>query len=1060
MSVPSPSWSRIPRAVAATVSLDAAPVGVLWVDYAGEIGYANRAVESLLGWAPPDLSGQNIALLAQAWHAAEWQGTVWQKAVSGGEFSVENAWERKGGDGPRLLHAALRRMQVAGQEFIAVYLYPPTPAESQGAALDSQHPDYIDHLPTGVGFVDAQLNLLCANPPLLATLGLDKSAALGQSIAELLAPAAPQVSRWHELTALGLKDWAFEFRNPQGRHCHLVVSAHPAAAGGAVQYLLSVEDASERVQLRRLLQQHEHSFEHLAENTPGMIYKFVLSADGRAAFPYASPGSRDIWEIDPDMVREDATPILNLIHADDVASFQEAVMRSAAELSHWEYEGRMVTPSGKLKWFHAASRPELADNGDIVWQGLLMDVSHQKQIEEELKHAKLKAESAARSKADFLANMSHEIRTPMNGVIGMAELLSKTELAQRQKYYVETIRSSAEVLLTIINDILDISKMEAGKLLLHPTVFDLRRTLEDVATLLAPRAFEKGLEMIVRYDPKAPSQVFGDGVRLRQVLTNLIGNAIKFTATGHVLAQVEEISRDGDLARLRFSVCDTGIGISQDAMRRIFDKFEQADSSTSRKFGGSGLGLSISRQLVELMGGELAADSELAQGSTFRFQLDLPVRDQALGQDVVTVDFGRLRVLAVDDHPVNRELLGDVFEDWGVAHAEADSGAAALRALRQAAGEGRPFDVAVLDFHMPGMDGLFLAQAIRAEPEIANVALILLSSSSFSDDQQRSLAEIGVAAQLLKPLRQFQLRSALIGLLENRPPAEGEPTRPAVVPRPVAAPPVRPVAQANIAPGLRVLLAEDNEVNIEIALDMLASLGLQADCAANGLEALELCKRQRYDLIFMDCQMPEMDGFEATAEIRKLAQTPPPVVVAMTAYAMEGDKERCLLAGMDDYLSKPVTFTKLSELAERHVQALKDRQADAAPCKQETGGQRQPPLFDLDAGLQVTGGKLDVLRRAIEIWWRKLPSWLTDLKEGVQRGDFRQIGHTAHTLRGASSNIGALSVARYAERIEAEARQNTLENVANLYECLVVDIERLRQATADLDASPPPDAGH
>jgi PAS domain S-box-containing protein len=940
---------RIPRAVAATVSLDSAPVGVLWVDYSGDIGYANRYLQALLDWTPGEVAGKNIAALTGCWSLADWQNTLWQKAGASTDFSIEGGWRRKAG-GSRLLNASLGRLQVAGQEFVAIYLQAPAERSGQEVAEGDPYPAYIDYLPSGIGFVDADLALRHANPPFLAVLGMDKAGVLGQSIAHLLAPADNTASRWHELTTLGIKDWAFQFRNAQGRHFHLLVSAHPEAGGpgGDVRYSVSVEDVSERVQLKRLLAQHEHSFEHLAENTPGMIYKFVLSADGRASFPYASPGSRDIWEVDPESVKNDATPIINLIHPDDLAPFHEAVMKSAAELSHWEFEGRMVTPSGKLKWFHAASRPELADNGDIVWQGLLMDISHQKQIEEELKVAKLKAESAARSKADFLANMSHEIRTPMNGVIGMAELLSKTELAPRQKYYVETIRSSAEVLLTILNDILDLSKMEAGKLLLHATVFDLRRTLEDVATLLAPRAFEKGLELIVRYDPKAPAQVFGDGVRLRQVLTNLIGNAIKFTASGHVLAQVEELGREGDSARLRVSVADTGIGISKDAMQRIFDKFEQADSSTSRKFGGSGLGLSISRQLVGLMGGELEADSELGRGATFRFELLLPVRDQALGQDVVPSDFSRLRVLAVDDHPVNRELLGDVFDDWGVAHAEAASGEEALKLLRRAVAEGRPFDVAVLDFHMPSMDGLFLATAIRAEPEIDNIAMIVLSSSTYSEDQQRRLAELGIAAHLLKPLRQFQLRSVLADLLKNpaHPAAAGLGAPPAPIPAPTPA-----AAPAVFQSGVRVLLAEDNEVNVEIALDMLNSLGFAVDCAANGRQAVEAAQRQPYDLIFMDCQMPEMDGFEAARRIREMEAPVPPVIVAMTAYAMEGDKERCLAAGMDDYLPKPVTFSKLSELAETYLQTVRERKAQAARrrggegCGFRPGGGRWRSFF-------------------------------------------------------------------------------------------------------------------
>jgi two-component system sensor histidine kinase/response regulator len=1068
-----PAWLRLPRAIAASVSLDTAPFGVLWVDYQGSIGYANPGVGGLLGWESGEAIGHDISELSHSWNIADWQNILWPKTSPGPGFSVESLWRRQGG-GTRALMACLARLQVAGHEIVSIYLSAVSEEANRKVPVRDNYPGFFNDLLTGIGFVDETLAVKQFNPALGAILGLDQSAVIGHPIATLLAPANGQESRWHEMPSLGFKDWMFQFRNAKGRHFHLIASAYLDKNGhdGEFNHVVTVEDVSEREQLKRRLDQHEHSFENLAENTPGMIYKFVLSTDGHTSFPYVSPGSREIWEIDPALVRDDATPILNLIHPEDIGAFQESVMKSASELSPWEFEGRMIAPSGKIKWFHAASRPELTDQGDIVWQGLLMDITHQKRIEEELKAAKLKAESAAQSKANFLANMSHEIRTPMNGVIGMAELLAQTALESRQKYYVETIRSSAEVLLTIINDILDLSKIEAGKLLLHPAVFDLRRTLEDVATLLAPRAFERGLEVIVRYDPRAPSQVVGDAVRIRQVLTNLIGNAIKFTHAGHVLIEVVELDREGENAHLGFSVSDTGIGISPEALRRIFDKFEQADASTSRKYEGSGLGLTISRQIVEMMGGTLMAESELNRGSLFRFQLSLPVRDQSPGRDVVVADLSGFWILAVDDHPVNRELLSDVFDDWGVYHREVASGPEALNELRRAAAEGRPYDVAILDYHMPGMDGLFLAAAIRAEPEICGITEIILSSSSFTEEQQRRMAEAGVVAQLLKPLRTFQLRQTLINLLENKPRAGvlAGPPRVGKAPEPVvAAPPSRDI-RVSSCEGLRVLLAEDNEVNIEIASDMLKNLGFAVDCAVNGLEAVTLAKQQSYDLIFMDCQMPEMDGFEATRQIRQQV-APSPIIIAMTAYAMAGDKERCLAAGMDDYLPKPVTFANLTEVSSKYTQVIRERHAAAAlkQADKETGAAigetpaavyrpvelqpRRSPLFDLEAGLRVTGGKMEVLRRAIDIWWKKLPTWLAELKDGIQQKDVQHIGRIAHTLRGAASNIGALSIACYAERIEQEAQRDTVDEVVNLYECLVLDVERLRHVTRNLDAN-------
>ena len=1038
--------SRIPRAVAASASLESAPIGVLWVDHDGGIGYANEQVEKLLGWPVDELIGHRISQLATFWSVTEWQETVWEKAGVEQLAPIEGSWQSKDGSSC-MLTSLLNRLQVAGQDLMAIYLHPHA-VNSSAPATDpavSGYTEFLDHVPSGVCMVDSDLVVLQINPKLCSITSTDASSAVGMTLEELLPPADEEAeSLWHQLPSLGLQEWELKYRDPEGHVYNLIISSQAERSGdkGAPQFLVTVEDISERVQLKRLLDQHEHSFEHLARNTPGMIYKFVMSPDGKASFPYASPGSHDIWEVAPEEIRDDATPIIKLIHPDDLAPFQNSVMKSASELSPWEFEGRMITPSGKEKWFHAASRPELSESGDIVWQGLLMDVSHQKAIEEELKTAKLKAESAARSKADFLANMSHEIRTPMNGVIGMSELLANTELAPRQEHYVETIRSSAEVLLTIINDILDISKMEAGKLLIHNALFDMRRMLDDVATLLAPRAFDKGIELIVRYAPGAPQRVIGDAVRLRQILTNLIGNAIKFTADGHVLVQVTEVEREDDKATIKFSVNDTGIGISPEALPRLFHKFEQEDSSTSRKFGGTGLGLAISRQLVELMDGKLEATSVLDEGSKFFFTLTMEVADEDVDEEVQHLDFSNLRILGVDDHPVNRDVLADLLGSWGAQHEEVESGEAALQALRRGVKENQPFDVALLDFQMPGMDGVFLASAIRAEPEINDVILLMLSSASFQDDQQRELAQAGVAGQLLKPLRQFELREALGNALAASG-KDGEPSDPDATPALE-----KKSTPAFVAPedtsSLRVLLAEDNEVNIEIALEMLKNLGLNVECAEDGEVALAKQKEEPYDIIFMDCQMPKMDGFEATRAIREMETGPPTIIVAMTAHAMAGDRDRCLESGMDDYLAKPVTFLELNRVIQKYSEIIEQRKSAG-----ESADQDQWPLFDKEAGLAVTGGNEEVLQRAIAIWWRKVPEWLTDLKSGFQRGDVDQIKGIAHTIRGAGANIGAVSVAKAAERMEANLTTENLEEMSNLFDHLVLDIERLRSVAGE-----------
>jgi two-component system sensor histidine kinase/response regulator len=1081
MSVPSNApLSRVPRAIAASSSLEAAPFGVLWVDPHGTLGFSNPKAAELLGVTPAEIVGSEIHQWNALWTRAEWEGVVWP-AAGQTPYCQPGSW--KHGSGTQLLDATVTRLLVAGQAFAVIYL---SLAQTQNSAPAAGDPSgwnrslsgFLSDLPCGVCCLDSELRILRMNPTLCAILGSEEAQLVGKPVASVLNPYKSDQVRWEEIREKRLHEWAFEYRNPSGRRFDLVVSSHLQPLRGTEEvFWISVQDLSERAQLKRLLSEHTHSFEHLARNTPGMIYKFVISPDGKASFPYASPGSRDIWEVDPEEVRDDASPIVKLVHPEDLGSFQSSVMKSASELSEWQFEGRLITPSGKLKWWHAASRPELAENGDIVWQGVLMDITHQKTIEEELQQAKLKAESSARSKADFLANMSHEIRTPMNGVIGMAELLARTPLQPRQQHYVDTIRSSAEVLLTIINDILDISKMEAGKLLINQSFFDLRQTLEDVAMLLAPRAFEKGLEFVLRFDPRTPQRVEGDFVRIRQILTNLIGNAIKFTSRGHILVKVEEIQRLENFSTLKISVEDTGVGISPEALPRLFQKFEQEDASTSRKFGGTGLGLSISKQLVELMGGRMHVHTELNRGSAFSFELKLAVGDAPLDDDVSAFDWSSLRILSVDDHPVNLELHSHLFETWGIQHTEVSTPFDALEALRKARASGQPFHLLVSDFLMPEMDGASLAAAIRAEPEIGDLEILLLSSCNVTDDQQRQLALSRVSAILSKPLRQLELRQAIRNALDS---ASGrrkeksydevsvvdpkiarvcEADSTAAFPFATTPPPPPETASSNhpASPSSspRVLLAEDNDVNVEIVREMLESSGFEVDRAANGLEAVELYRKNRHSVILMDCQMPEMDGFEATRLIREGQDLIQPVIIALTAHAMAGDRERCLSAGMDDYLAKPVKFSDLSQtLARSFEEASKRASASSAkavprpaPAEQPTS-EPLPPSFDREAALAVTGGREDILMKAVAIWWKKVPDWLAEIKAAFARADVVEITRVAHSVKGSAGTIGALAVSELAKTLEKETNLKNLSQMQSCFDRLILEVEKLRDALA------------
>jgi PAS domain S-box-containing protein len=777
----------------------------------------------------------------------------------------------------------------------------------------------------------------------------------------------------------------------------------------------------------RALEFAEAKYRRIFENAIEGI--FQTSVDG--AYLEANPALARIYGYEsPAALREGICNISQQLYVDPLR--RDEFIRIMRE-QRWVtgFESQIRRRDGSVAWIRENAREVRTSDGELVcYEGTVEDVTEHKQAQM-LQRERDAAELASRAKSEFLANMSHELRTPLNGVSGMLDLLSGTPMPAEQRRYVDIARSSAEMLLTVINQVLDYSKIEAGNLDLEVINFNLRDVLEDTAESLSHRAEKRGLELVLAVPDGIPTALRGDPNRLCQILLNLASNAIKFTEQGHVIVRVSTELQTESEAIVRFSVEDTGIGIPPERLSRLFRSFSQVDASTTRRFGGTGLGLAISKRLVELMRGEIGVESTPGKGSTFWFTATFELQPAGTRQNLpIPQALAATRVLVVDDNAVNREILSQQLAAWKIPAQVVSSAAAALETLRDSASDGTPYSLAILDVHMPEMDGLQLAREIRKDVRFASTKLILLTSIG-NPLKPAEMVSLGVVSCLTKPARQHHLFDAIVGTASRQ---RSSPS------------PVEPTKQPASSKGTRgrLLLAEDNDVNQIVASEIVRRAGYSCDIVENGLKALEALEKSSYDLVLMDCHMPELDGLQATRLIRKREQSGgvphqqrPLPIIALTASAVAGDRERFLQAGMNEYISKPFNPLQLIEKIESLLGNSLLGNADSAAGRERAASEEQVPCPQMPPiDRQVLAGRcMDDQVLALQVLQRfsaRADQTLEELSESVTSCDSPRTVMRAHTLKGAAASLAADPLSKLAARLEEAGRNGAWEDAADV----------------------------
>jgi signal transduction histidine kinase/CheY-like chemotaxis protein/HPt (histidine-containing phosphotransfer) domain-containing protein len=766
----------------------------------------------------------------------------------------------------------------------------------------------------------------------------------------------------------------------------------------------------------------------------------ILVVNGKGNKIFNNRPFLEMWKI-PQDIQDDVDDSTQVAYVSSLTKDPAEFMRKAQHLyDHSEEISRDEIELLDGTVLDRYSAPVLGMNGENygrIWT--FRDITGQRQNEDALRSAKEAAEVASRAKSEFLANMSHEIRTPLNGVIGMTELALDTNLNAEQREYLETVKLSANSLLTVINDILDFSKIEAGKVELESVDFRLRDCMEETLKTLALHADEKGLELLCDIAPEVPEQVQGDSGRLRQIIVNLVGNAIKFTHAGEVALRVETEAVCGDLHTLHLTVSDTGIGISTEQQRFIFDPFTQADTSTTRKYGGTGLGLTICARLVSMMGGRIWLESEVGQGTRLHFTAQFRASAKISGVGALSTEhLCGLNVLIVDDNRTNRRILCENLRRCAVRTTDVEGGEQALAELLHGQHVGDPYQLVLTDRHMPNMDGFSLVERIRQRPELRPAAIMMLTSSGQRGDIERC-RQLGVNSYLFKPVRRAELLSAISAVVYQR----GD-LYLGVLPGKESRKSCR---------GLHILLAEDNAINQQVARRTLEKMGHSVVVANNGREALSLLSSQPFELVFMDIQMPELDGISATMRVRemeRLADAHMPII-AMTAHAMKGDRERCIEAGMDGYVSKPISASQLRTAITLALPAWSESEMIEDSTVPGSGpGYNIATVWDASETREKLGGDEQLFQDVLRIFLEESDRHLAKLRLAIAEGQADLIEKTAHSLKGELGYMGAPELLQKARNLEEMGCKGDLEKAAELFAALESDLAALVAAVRSL----------